>query len=100
LEGEIGSRRNAAVSTTSGLNVRRSEGEEGEEVEEGEQSMPDFVKILAQERRIRKQKREIEQMREEVEKLRDQNERMREAMRRCLSCEYRQEREAAGSSAG
>ena len=60
--------------------------------------MPDFVKILAQERRIWKQKREIEQMREEIEKLRTQNARLNEAMRRCLSCEYRQERKSAGSS--
>ena len=53
--------------------------------------MPDFVKILAQERRLRKQKRELEQMREDIENLRAQNERMREAMRRCLNCEYRAE---------
>ncbi len=56
--------------------------------------MTKLVEILAQERRIRNQKRELAELRDEVEKLRTQNERTREAMRRCLSCDYRQEAEA------
>ena len=53
--------------------------------------MPKLLEIIARERRIRQQKREIRELRGEVEKLRTQNERMRDAMRRCLSCDYRNE---------
>jgi len=53
--------------------------------------MPKLLEIIARERRIRQQKREIRELRGEVEKLQTQNERMRDAMRRCLSCDYRNE---------
>ncbi len=53
--------------------------------------MPKLLEIIARERRIRQQKREIQELRGEVEKLQTQNERMRDAMRRCLSCDYRNE---------
>lgn len=53
--------------------------------------MPKLLEIVARERRMREQRREIRELRGEVEKLRIQNERLREAMRRCLSCDYRNE---------
>jgi hypothetical protein len=61
--------------------------------------MPGILEVLDQERRMRAQKREIRDLRGELEALRSQNERMREAMRRCLTCEYRNEVDALRSGA-
>jgi hypothetical protein len=40
---------------------------------------------------VRERESEIETLRQEIENLRGQNERMRGSMRRCLTCDYREE---------
>ncbi|MCP5042422.1 MAG: hypothetical protein GY944_15465 [bacterium] len=41
--------------------------------------------------RVEEQDGEIEALHEEIEELRGQNERLRGSMRRCLTCDYREE---------
>jgi len=50
-----------------------------------------MLQFLKREATLQRQRRELRILREELDRLRIQNDRMREAMRRCLSCEYRQE---------
>ncbi|MDP6978063.1 MAG: hypothetical protein QF570_05595 [Myxococcota bacterium] len=44
---------------------------------------------------VKAQDEEIEELRREIERLRSQNERIRGSMRRCITCDYRAEVNAA-----
>ncbi len=44
---------------------------------------------------LKEQDEEIDELRREIESLRSQNERMRGSMRRCITCDYRAEVNAA-----
>lgn len=49
---------------------------------------------LAPQKRLLQQEREIKQLREQLLLLESQNTSMRDGMRRCLSCEYRNDYKA------
>jgi hypothetical protein len=53
--------------------------------------MEKFLQVLDRSRLAQEQEQEVEALRQEIEKLRRQNDRMRSSMRRCLTCEYREE---------
>ena len=49
------------------------------------------MKIFQREKKIVEQARELKRLRVEMEVLRVQNDSMRAGMRRCITCEYRNE---------
>ncbi len=50
-----------------------------------------LLDVLKQEQRLYEKQKQIDLLSTELNKLRQQNDKMREGMRRCVSCDYRQD---------